>query len=382
LRKEGAMGDKFVNGLCRVLGGFSLVGLLVGMAGGPAVQAQVKPIELSYASYIGETALHSEQARLWAKEVEKRTNGRVKVTKWAFGGAICGGAEQIGCIARGLADIGYAAPSYAPAELRLATLTEMVYLSDVPGADIKARVELYDSFPALREEFRAAGLEVLTFHPTAVFMLGVSKRRPVNTSSDLKGIKSHAYGIIADVMTRVGMTPVAIPIGDVYESLSRGVIDGCSAPLWYMVSGKFYEVTGTIVDPGLGTYASPILAMSKTKYDSLPDDVKKVIEELRREQVLPEVKALMALEEETAGRLKKDAPHLKYLRFSEKARAAWREAARPDELVEKLIKDREARSPQAREFYKRYEELVRKYEPEMKQVYRSPLEELQAKTID
>lgn len=376
------MGGKFMNGLWRGLGALSFLGLLLGMAGGPGAWAQDKPIELSYASYIGETALHSEQARLWAKEVEKRTNGRVKVTKWAFGGAICGGAEQIGCIARGLADIGYAAPSYAPAELRLATLTEMVYLSDVPGADIKARVELYDSFPALREEFRAAGLEVLTFHPTAIFMLGISKRKTINNSGDLKGIKSHTYGIIADVMARVGMTPVAMAIGDVYESLSRGVIDGCSAPLWYMASGKFYEVTGTMIDPGLGTYASPILAMSKTRYDSLPNDVKKVIADLRREQVLPEVKALMALEEETAGKLKKEAPHLKYVRFSEKARAAWRDAAKPDQIVEKMIKEREGRSPQAREFYKRYQELVKKYEPEMKQVYRSPLEDLQAKVVD
>ncbi len=360
----------------------SLVAPLLGIGGGPLAWAQDKPIELSYASYIGETALHSEQARLWAKEVEKRTNGKVKVTKWTFGGAVCGGAEQIGCIARGLADIGYAAPSYAPAELRLATLTEMVYLSDIPGADIKARVELYDSFPAFREEFRSAGLEVLTFHPTAVWLLGISKKRPINSSADMKGIKSHAYGIIADVMTRVGMTPVAMAIGDVYESLSRGVIDGCSAPLWYMVSGKFYEVTGTIVDPGFGTSSSPILAMSKSRYDSLPGDVKKVIEDLRREQVLPEVKALMALEEETAGKLKREAQHLKYIRFSEKARAAWRQAADPDQLVEKLIKDREARSPQAREFYKRYQELVRKYEPEMKQLYRSPLEDLQAKVVD
>ncbi|MGQ9654730.1 MAG: hypothetical protein ACUVXD_11750, partial [Thermodesulfobacteriota bacterium] len=90
----------------------------------------------------------------------------------------------------------------------------------------------------------------------------------------------------------------------------------------------------------------------------------------------------MVLEEETAGKLKKEAPHLKYVRFSGKARAAWRDAAKPDQIVEKMIKEREGRSPQAREFYKRYEELVKKYEPEMKQVYRSPLEDLQAKVVD
>ena len=98
------MRNYWVHRSWRVLFGLALISLLLAVWAGPAAQAKEKTFELTYATYISESTLMSVQARLWAKEIEKRTNGRVKVKRWHYGGAICGGAEQLGCIARGLAD--------------------------------------------------------------------------------------------------------------------------------------------------------------------------------------------------------------------------------------------------------------------------------------
>ena len=288
----------------------------------------------------------------------------------------------MGCIARGLADVGYLGAAYNPADLRLTTLSEMVYVNNAPGADVKARVDLYETFPAFREEVRAAGIEILTFHVTPVGIIGVSKRKTINSTADLMGIKSHTYGPVADVFRNVGVTPVAMQISEVYESMSRGVIDAWFTPLYYIIPSKFYEVTGTVVDAGIGTYSSPLFIMNRKKFDSLPKDIQKIIDDLRRDQVMAEAKAAQAQEEDTIVRLRKDAPNIKFVRFSEKAQARWKEMAKTDEIVEKLIKEREARSPQAREFFQKYEELVKKYEPEMRQHFKSGFDLADTKVID
>jgi TRAP-type C4-dicarboxylate transport system substrate-binding protein len=365
-----------------VVTGFSLIFLVLSTWTEQAARAEDKKIELTYASYISTTSLHSEHARMWAREMEKRSKGRVRVTRWHYGGSLCGGAQQLGCIAQGLADFGYAAPSYNPAELRLATLTEMIYSSDVVGADVAARAHLYVTFPPFREEVRAAGLEVLTFHPTAIMLLGVSKRRNIKSSADLKGVKFHTYGPIGDIMRGVGNVSVAIPVGDVYESMSKGVIDGFTLPLWIVGPLKFNEVTGTMIDTGFGCAAAPFMVMNRKTYDRLPKDIQQIIEDLRQEQIVPEIMALERLEDAVYPHLKKNASDMKYLRFSKKAQADWRKMSKPEELAERLIKERENRSPYARDFFKKYVELVKAYEPEMKQIHKGLIERFNPKIID
>jgi TRAP-type C4-dicarboxylate transport system substrate-binding protein len=319
---------------------------------------------------------------MWAKEMEKRSQGRVKVIKWVYGGAICPPTEQLGCIARGIADFGYAAPAYNPAMLRLATMSEMLYVSTVVGSDVRARAELYKTFPPFREEMRAVGLEVLTFHPPGPGLIGISKRKKIRGTADFKGLKAHTYGPMADVMKRVGMVPVSMPIGEVYESMQRGVIDGYWVPFSYLPTSKFYEVSGTLVDPLIGVYSCPFLVMNKDTYDRFPEDIKKIIEDLRLEQIIPEVKAGEEMDDKGIALIRKEAPDLEYVQFSEKARSAWREKARIEEIYDKFIKERESRSPQTREFFRKYLELVKKYEPEMKKIYTDPFEKLGPRIID
>lgn len=347
-----------------------------------SVNAKDKPIELSYGSYIPESSMHSEQDRLWAAELEKRSKGRVKVTRWHFGGAICGGSEQMGCIAQGLIDIGFTSANYNPAGLRLATITDIPYLSSVPGADVKARADLYETHSAFRNEFRDQGLEVLSFHPTAVMIFGFTKRKAIQSTADMKGIRAWAFGAVAEIMREMGMTPVGMPIGEVYESMARGIADGYCLPLWYIVPSKFCELTATVIDPMFGCAASPFLAMSKSRYDSLPADIRKIIEDLRQEQIVPEVRILEKHEDQALEALRKEVPDLKYLKFSDRAVSEWRKQSRPEEMFEKLIKEREPRSPQARDFFRQYQALVKKYDPEMGRHYKSPFVKLNAREID
>lgn len=354
---------------------------LIAFTGAP-LQAKDKVIKLTYATYLPEPALHTVQDILWADELEKRTNGRVKVNRRHFGGAIAGSGEQLESIASGLIDVGFGAAFYDAAQLRLATLSGMIYVTDVSGADVRARVDLYETFSDFRKEMRDAGVELMTIHPTASAAMCISKRKTINSTADLVGIKSQVPGAIEEVMRKVGMVPVGMPIREVYEAMSRGVIDGLIAPAWYLVPSKLYEVVGTIIDPGIGSYACVFLNMNKDKYDSLPEDIKKIINDLRRDLIVPETKLLEDLEDDALKKLKQVAPDLKYLQLSAKAQREWKEKTDIDALYGKYIKERESRSPRAGEFLRKYIELSKKYEPEMKKYYKSPFEKVNTKIID
>ena len=80
----------------------------------------------------------------------------------------------------------------------------------------------------------------------------------------------------------LGATPVGMPVPKVAPSLSKGVIDGMVVPWEIMPSFKLHELTKahTEVSGDRGLYTTPFLfLMNKAKYESLSDDLKKVIDE-------------------------------------------------------------------------------------------------------
>jgi TRAP-type C4-dicarboxylate transport system substrate-binding protein len=108
-------------------------------------------------------------------------------------------------------------------------------------------------------------------------------RRPVAQLADLKGLKVRAPTRITNKMlVALGATPVGMPVPQVTEALSKGVIDGALLPYEVVPSIKVHEVTryASETDPKLpGLYTSVFMvAMNKAKYESLPADLKKIVD--------------------------------------------------------------------------------------------------------
>jgi TRAP-type C4-dicarboxylate transport system substrate-binding protein len=105
--------------------------------------------------------------------------------------------------------------------------------------------------------------------------------RPVATPADLQGMKIRGGSVLVNkLLEAVGATPVGMPVPAVSEALSKGVIDGTTIP---------WEVTSSLKVPELvhnhTEFEGPalydltfVLAMNKDKYESLPDDLKAVID--------------------------------------------------------------------------------------------------------
>ena len=80
----------------------------------------------------------------------------------------------------------------------------------------------------------------------------------------------------------LGATPVGMPLPQIPDALSKGVIDGCVIPWEVVPSVKVHELVSyhSEFDPkGGALYTTTfVMGMNKARYQSLPPDLRKVID--------------------------------------------------------------------------------------------------------
>ena len=95
-------------------------------------------------------------------------------------------------------------------------------------------------------------------------------------------IATRALCVNLSDMAAMGATPVFMPVPALPQALSKGVVDGAVIPWEITIPLKISELVKNHLEiPGpRGLYTSVfIFAMNKAKYESLPDDLKKVIDD-------------------------------------------------------------------------------------------------------
>ncbi|PKO55912.1 MAG: C4-dicarboxylate ABC transporter, partial [Betaproteobacteria bacterium HGW-Betaproteobacteria-19] len=112
----------------------------------------------------------------------------------------------------------------------------------------------------------------------------VHGKKPINTMADFRGMKMRAPTRLTNKMlSAFGASPVAMPLPAVTESMSKGVIDGYVLPWEVIPTVKLHELTKyhSETDPSEPALYTAVftIAMNKAKYESLPADMKKVIDD-------------------------------------------------------------------------------------------------------
>ena len=111
-------------------------------------------------------------------------------------------------------------------------------------------------------------------------------KTPVRKLEDLKGVKIRATGTTARIVSALGGTPVAMPMGDSYDAISRGVAQGIVCPAESLQGWKLGEVIKyTTQDFGAAYSVNFFVVMNQRKWDSLPPDVQKAIDEVNAEWI-------------------------------------------------------------------------------------------------
>ena len=178
----------------------------------------------------------------------------------------------------GVADIIWTVPTYQAGRFLKSEVFELPFMTKTAEGSSRAFWE-YMQKNSL-EEFKGTKILMAHVHDGAELHFA---GKQVKTLEDLKGLKIRAPTRIGTrMLTALGATPIQMPAPQVPESIAKGVVDGASLP-WEVVPGlKVNEVTKfhTETGPGQRKMSNTIfvVAMNEAKYNSLPPDLKKVID--------------------------------------------------------------------------------------------------------
>jgi TRAP-type transport system periplasmic protein len=235
-------------------------------------------ITLKYANFPPATTFPCVQMERWAKEVEKRTSGKVKVQTFP-GGTLLPAKNIFDGVISGMADIGNFAMSYQPGRF---PISEAV---DLPLGFANAKVASLVLFDLIEKynakEFEKVKLLTLFTCPPANLMTS----KPVKSLKDLKGMEIRVAGTSVDVLKNMGGSPVAMPQSDTPEALQKGVVKGNFSSLEVLKDFNYAAYTPYVTMMNLQIISFAVV-MNKDKWNSLPADVKKVFDDMRREQAL------------------------------------------------------------------------------------------------
>ncbi|MBR9652444.1 TRAP transporter substrate-binding protein [Thalassovita aquimarina] len=213
---------------------------------------------------------------VWADNVERDSGGRIEVDR--FPSMALGGKppELIDQAIDGVADVVWTVVGYTPGRFPRTEVFELPFFVEDARAASYAYWKLFES-DMQDTDFRDVKILATWVHGPGMF----HTNKPVHVPSDLEGMKIRGGSrLVNDLLNRVGATPVGMPVPAVSEALAKGVLDGTTIPWEVTTALKVPELVSNHTEfDGPALYdLTFVLAMNKDKYESLPDDLKAVID--------------------------------------------------------------------------------------------------------
>ncbi len=221
---------------------------------------------------------HTQFIAPWCDRINKESNNRIKCQ--LYPSMQLGGTppQLVDQLRDGTVDVIWTLPGYTAGRFPLTEVFELPFMMTGPEATSKALWDYVAQYAP--NEFKDYKLIATHVHGPGVFHM---VKQPVRTMADLKGLKLRAPTRQTNkFLAALGATPVAMPVPQVGEALAKGVIDGAVVPYEVVPSVKIQELVKfhSETDPTEKAFYTStfIFAMNKAKYDSLPADLKKVID--------------------------------------------------------------------------------------------------------
>ncbi len=222
--------------------------------------------ELTYATPYPPSHPFSRADQRWIEWVERESGGRLRIRP-LWSGALLSADMSMDELRHGVADIGLVTPIYVRGGTHLLRIQTGFY----SGADTFAsQVALYrcleQSEPQIGRELH--GLKVLAVQ--GGLLPGILTRdRKVERLEDLRGLRIRAPTELLPVLRNLGADPVNMPMGEVYSSMAKGVIDGVVAPPDTFRALHFVDVGKYYYELRVPRGAYPARAMGQARWDSL-----------------------------------------------------------------------------------------------------------------
>ena len=218
----------------------------------------------------------------FAKEVEKRTSGRIKIQPF-YSGSLGGERESIEAVQLGTQELTLTSTGPVPNFVPETRILDIPFLFRD-----KAHAHAVLDGPIGQElltKFDAKGMKALAWAENGVRHM-TNNRRAVNSPEDLKGLKMRTMENPVHIAAYKGFgiitTPMAFP--EVFTALQQGTVDGQENPLSVIMAAKFEQVQKYMSLTG-HVYSPAVILMNKAAYDKLSAADKQVFMEAAKEAV-------------------------------------------------------------------------------------------------
>jgi TRAP-type C4-dicarboxylate transport system substrate-binding protein len=289
----------------------------------------------------------------YCEDLEKRAGGKLKV-KYYPAGTLVSTVQQYDAVVKGIADIGNHVLGYTMGRFPFSQILDFPLGFPQGAAPTMIANEFYKKFKP--KEFDE--VKVLWFHAQPAGFLH-TKTRPVAKLEDIKGLKLRCYGSNARFVSLLGAAPVAMPMTDVYDALSKGVVDGLMSSYESLHGWKTGEHIKYSTENRSTAYSAVFLVMmNKKKFASLPPDIQALIDRMSEEYIEKYGKMWADQNTVAADWLKKRGVKIVTLTKEEEAR--WYEkGAKP--LVDEYIKEMNAAGLPGEQAVRFIQDAIKRY---------------------
>lgn len=247
---------------------------------GKSSEAGEENYNLKFSLAVSESNFQAESWRTWADAVTEATDGRVTFTFYYDDTLIDANAEYQQLLS-GVADIADV-HRYANDGFNISEVWKSLTSGIPEDAAVDFSYRLYEEFDAISDEFKDVKVLAQGFNGGTMYQL-LTVNKEVKQPSDMAGLTIWCEADWNGFVEKCGATPVNTPFSEVYSSLQKNMYDGMLIPTETLQSCNFAEVCKYCVKLNLSYASAPGHLMNMDTWNSLPDDIKEIIdsEEIR-----------------------------------------------------------------------------------------------------
>ncbi|WP_166254471.1 TRAP transporter substrate-binding protein DctP [Marinobacter salicampi] len=222
-------------------------------------------------------------AEEFKKRIEKSSDGTIRVEIYPYG--TLGTSSKLTEIVREAnVELAFASPGHLAKvipEVGIFTLHFVLSDDNSINKQVLASDELHD---LLSEPYGEKGLKLLGIIPEGEMVWTANK--PLETLEDFRDFKMRTMTspIVAQAYEAYGAHPAQMPYSEVYSGLQLKQIDGQVNPVFAIEEMSFHEVQDVMTMARHAQFISTVIS-NKTWYDSLPDQQKQWLNDVRERMV-------------------------------------------------------------------------------------------------
>lgn len=302
-----------------------------------SASALAQEVTLKLHHFLGpKSPAQTQMLEPWAKSIEEASGGKVKIE--IYPSMSLGGAppELVSQVRDGVVDLVWTVNGYTPGLFPRTEAFELpfIHTNDIRATNLAMRA-MFDEY--LAPEYK--GVKVMFLHTHAGQAIQMAKDE-VRKPADLAGKKMRIPTRTgAWVIEALGAAPAAMPVPDIPQAFSKGVVDGALIPWEIIPALKLqdqteYQIEG-IDKTRLGTTTFQV-SMNLDKWNSLPEDIQKAFLDNSGEEWVKKAGDIWRQIDENGIKVATDAGN-KHIQLTQEETDAFKTVLEP--VVDRWVKE-------------------------------------------